>query len=161
MLSIGYACNRIEERVLSTSQALCDCYTDTDTDTDEEWANLAQVLQVKRTVTNKRTGRIRTETSYAITSVSPQSATPAQLLVAWKEHWHIENKLHWVRDVTFDEDRSTVRKGHVPQAMAAIRNTAIGLLRVLGATSIAGACRLCAARPHLVLAALGSHLDFE
>ena len=147
--------NRIEERVLSASTALCNCYG------DDMWPCLGQVLQVKRTVTNKRTGRIRTETSYAITSVSPQSATPAQLLVAWKEHWHIENKLHWVRDVTFDEDRSTVRKGRIPQVMAALRNTAIGLLRVLGATNIAGACRRFAAQPHLVLAALGCPLDFE
>jgi hypothetical protein len=76
--------NRIEERVLSTSEALCDCYG------DEEWPSLGQVLQIKRTVTNKRTGCIRTETSYAITSVSAQRATPTQLLVAWKEHWHIE-----------------------------------------------------------------------
>jgi predicted transposase YbfD/YdcC len=149
--------NRIEQRVLSTSTALCDCYV------DKEWPRLGQgqVLQVKRTVTNKRTGRISKETSYAITSLSPQQATPAQLLVAWKEHWHIENKLHWIRDVTFDEDRSTVRKGRIPQVMAALRNTAIGLLRVLEATSIAGACRLFAARPHLALAALGCHLDFE
>ena len=135
--------NRIEERVLSASTALCDCYV------DKEWPCLGQVLQVKRTVTNKGTGHIRTETSYAITSLSPQQATPAQLLVAWREHlgdWHIENKLHWVRDVTFDEDRSTVRKGCIPQVMAALRNTAIGLLRVLGATNIAGACRLFAAR---------------
>jgi predicted transposase YbfD/YdcC len=147
--------NRIEERVLSTSVALCDCYV------DKEWPRLGQVLQVKRTVTNKGTGHIRTETSYAITSLSPQRATPAQLLVAWREHWHIENKLHWVRDVTFDEDRSTVRKGRIPQVMAALRNTAIGLLRVLGATNIAGACRRFAAQPHLVLAALACPLDFE
>jgi predicted transposase YbfD/YdcC len=150
--------NRIEERVLSTSQALCDCYGK---EMDDMWPKLEQVLQVRRTVTNKGTGRVRTETSYAITSLSPQRATPAQLLVAWKEHWHIENKLHWVRDVTFDEDRSTVRKGHIPQVMAALRNTAIGLLRVLGATNIAGACRLFAARPQLALAALGCPLDFE
>lgn len=147
--------NRIEQRVLSASTALCDCYV------DKEWPRLGQVLQVKRTVTNKRTGRISKETSYAITSLSPQQATPAQLLVAWKEHWHIENKLHWVRDVIFDEDRSMVRKGRIPQVMAALRNTAIGLLRVLEATSIVGACRLFAARPHLALAALGCHLDFE
>ena len=150
--------NRIEERVLSMSQALCDCYGK---EMDDMWPKLEQVLQVRRTVTNKGTGHIRTETSYAITSLSPQCATPEQLLVAWKEHWHIENKLHWVRDVTFDEDRSTVRKGRIPQVMAALRNTAIGLLRVLGATNIAGACRLFAARPQLALAALGCQLDFE
>jgi predicted transposase YbfD/YdcC len=147
--------SRIEERVLRTSRALNDCYG------DDLWPSLGQVLQVKRTVTNKRTGCIRSETSYAITSLSVERATPIQLLHAWREHWHIENKLHWVRDVTFDEDRSTVRKGRIPQVMAALRNTAIGLLRVLGATNIAGACRFFAAQPHLALTALGCFSENE
>jgi hypothetical protein len=82
------------------------------------------------------------------------------LLKVWREHWHIENKLHLVRDVTFDEDRSTVRKGHIPQVMAALRNLAISLLRLLGATNIASACRRCAATSPLVLALLGCLSDF-
>ena len=111
-------------------------------------------------VKNKSTGCIRSETAYAITSLSVHRATPIQLLHAWREHWQIRklyegNKLHWVRDVTFDEDPSTVRKGRIPQVMAALRNTAIGLLRVLGATNIAGACRFFAAQPRLALAVLG------
>ncbi len=152
--------NRIEERVLRTSLALNECYRGTTPD-DDLWPGLGQVLQIKRTITNKKTGRTTVDTAYAITSLSAERATPAQLLQAWKEHWHIENKLHWVRDVTFDEDRSTVRSGHIPHVMAALRNTAISLLRVLGAVNIAKACRYFAARPHLVLAALGSFSDFE
>ncbi len=146
---------RIEERVLRTSTALCDCYG------DDLWPGLGQVLQLKRTITDKHTDRTTSETAYAITSLSPHRATPEQLLTAWREHWHIENKLHWVRDVTFDEDRSTVRSGHIPQVMAALRNTAIGLLRLLGATNIARACRQFAAQPHLALAALGCPLENE
>lgn len=141
--------NRIEERVLRASTALCECYG------EDLWPGLRQVLQVNRTVTDKRTGHTTTERAYAITSLSPGRATPGQLLVAWREHWHIENKLHWVRDVTFDEDRSTVRSGRIPQVMAALCNTAIGLLRLMGATNIAKACRQFAAQPHLVLSALG------
>lgn len=151
---------RIEERVLRTSTALNECYRGS-TPADDLWPGLGQVLQIKRAVTDKRTGRTTTETAYAITSLSPQRATPTQLLCVWREHWHIENKLHWVRDVTFDEDRSTVRRGHIPQVMAALRNTAIGLLRVLGVTNIAKACRYYAARPHLVLAALGCPIENE
>jgi predicted transposase YbfD/YdcC len=151
---------RIEERVLRTSTALNDCYRGS-IPGDDLWPGLGQVLQIKRTVTDKRTGRATTETAYAITSLSPQRATPAQLLAAWREHWHIENKLHWVRDVTFDEDRSTVRCGRIPQVMAALRNTAIGLLRVLGVTNIAKACRYYAAHPRLVLAALGCSFENE
>ena len=144
--------NRVEERVLRTSTALNEIYG------DDLWPGLGQVLQIKRTITDKDTGRITSETAYAITSLSPARATPRQLLVAWREHWHIENKLHWVRDVTFDEDHSTVRSGRIPQVMAALRNTAIGLLRLLGATNIARACRRYAAQPQLVLAALTSPL---
>lgn len=141
--------NRIEERVLRTSTALCECYG------EDLWPGLQQVLQIKRSVIDKRTGRTTTETAYAITSLPVERATAAQLLRAWREHWHIENKLHWVRDVTFDEDRSTTHSGHIPQVMAALCNTAIGLLRVLGATNIAKACRFYAAHPALVVAALG------
>jgi predicted transposase YbfD/YdcC len=152
--------NRIEQRVLRTSTALVDCYRGSNGG-EELWSGLGQVLQIKRTVTNKRTGRTTTETAYAITSLSVERATPAQLLGAWRDHWHIENKLHWVRDVTFDEDRSTVRAGSIPQVMAALRNLAISLLRLLGATNIAKACRYYAARPGHVLLALGCLPDFE
>lgn len=152
--------NRIEQRVLRTSSALIDCYSGIN-EGEELWAGLEQVLRIERTITNKRTGRTTNEVAYAITSLSPERATPAQLLRAWREHWHIENKLHWVRDVTFDEDRSTVRAGSIPQVMAALRNLAISLLRLFGATNIAKACRFYAARPAHVLAALGCLSDFE
>lgn len=151
---------RIEERVLRTSTALNECYRGSTPD-DDLWPGLGQVLQVKRTIIDKHTGRATVQTAYAITSLPPQRATPAQLLCMWREHWHIENKLHWVRDVTFDEDRSTVRSGRIPQVMAALRNTAIGLLRVLGATNIAKSCRYYAARPQLALAALGCLTENE
>jgi hypothetical protein len=63
--------------------------------------------------------------------------------------------------VTFDEDRSTVRTGTIPQVMATLRNTVIGLLRLSGATNIAAACRKMAAQPHLALAALGCPTENE
>lgn len=146
---------RIEERVLRSSTALHELFT------DDLWPGLQQVLQIKRTTTDKQSGRTTTDTTYAITSLSAQRATPRQLLIAWREHWHIENKLHWVRDVTFDEDRSCVRSARIPQVLAALRNTAIGLLRLLGATNIAAACRKMAAQPHLALFALGCLTETE
>ena len=93
-----------------------------------------------------------------ITSLSKERATARQLLKLWREHWHIENKLHWVRDVTFDEDRSQVRTARIPQVMAALRNAAISLLRLCGAENIAAATRRYAARPALALAAVGLDL---
>jgi predicted transposase YbfD/YdcC len=152
---------RIEERVLRASTALNECYKGIGGSGDDLWPGLEQVLQIKRIITDKQSGRTTSETAYAITSLSPECATPAQLLTAWREHWHIENKLHWVRDVTFDEDHSTVRSGRIPQVMAALRNTAIGLLRLLGATNIAKACRQMAANPQLALAALGCLTENE
>ena len=59
-------------------------------------------------------------------------------------HWTVENRLHWVRDVTFDEDRSQIRKGNGPRVMAGLRNLAISVLRLAGARYIAKAVRWCA-----------------
>lgn len=144
--SIDQHGGRITERVLRASTALCD-YTD--------WPGHKQVLEMRRTVTEKRSGKVRQEVTYAITSLSSKRARPGQLLKLWREHWHIENKLHWVRDVTFDEDRSQVRAGRIPQVMAALRNAAISLLRVCGAENIAATCRRYAAQPALALIAVG------
>ena len=60
---------------------------------------------------HKATGETHTEMAYAITSLALPAVTPAHLLALWRGHWGIENKLHWIRDVTFDEDRSTVWAG--------------------------------------------------
>jgi len=141
--------DRIETRRLCASTAL-EGYL--------SWPGHAQVLELRRRVTNKRTSETRSEVVYGITSLAPERATPAQLLRLWREHWHIENRLHWVRDVTFDEDRSQVRVGHAPQVMAALRNVAISMLRLCGAENIAAACRRYAARPALALAAVGIRL---
>lgn len=121
------------------------------------WPGLKQVLKLKREVTSKSTGEVSQETTYAITSLRAEQAGPTQLIKIWREHWHIENRLHWVRDVTFDEDRSQARSGHIPQVMAALRNGAISLMRVMGQSNIAAACRRYAARPALALAAMGIH----
>lgn len=140
---------RIETRRLSASTALAGYLT---------WPGHAQVLELRRVVTQKRTGKTRQEVVYGITSLDPGRATATQLLRLWRAHWHVENKLHWVRDVTFDEDRSQVRAGHAPQVMAALRNVAISALRLCGAENIAAACRRYAARPALALAAVGIRL---
>ena len=110
---------------------------------------------MERRVSNKRSGEVSQETSYAITSVGPERASAEELIKVWRGHWEIENRLHWVRDVTFDEDRSQVRAGHIPQVMAAIRNAAISVMRLKGVNNIAAACRRYADQPSLALAAIG------
>ena len=64
-----------------------------------------------------------------MTSLPPEQAGPNRLLGLWRDHWLIENRLHWRRDVMAREDQSRVRSGSAPQAMAAIRNTMLFMLR--------------------------------
>ena len=102
---------------------------------------MGQVFCVRRTTTLLPAGATRTETVYGVTSLAPAQAAPARLLALVRAHWTIENRLHGVRDVTFDEDRSQVRRGAGPQVMATVRNLAISLLRLAGAPFIAPALR--------------------
>jgi predicted transposase YbfD/YdcC len=103
-----------------------------------------QVVQITRERLVVATGARSTEVIYAICSLPFEQARPAAIAAWLRGHWGIENAVHWVRDVTFDEDRSSVRTGTAPQAMATLRNTAINLHRLAGATNIAEACRTAA-----------------
>ena len=94
-----------------------------------------------------------------VTSLAPARADAVRLLAMVRGHWSIENRSHWVRDVTFDEDRSQVRCGSIPQVMAALRNTVIGLMRWAGHTNIAAACRRFAAQPRTALHLIGLALE--
>jgi predicted transposase YbfD/YdcC len=147
-VDIGHG--RIETRNLTTSEALVGYST---------WPGLAQVFEVGRHVLIQKTGQERVEVVYGVTSLTSERVTPGRVLDLVRGHWSIENKSHWVRDVTFDEDRSQVRCGSIPQVMAALRNTAIGLLRWAGHTNIAAACRRLAAQPAQALALIG--IEFE
>ena len=124
-----------------------------------DWPGLAQVFEVGRHVIEKKTGEERVELVYGVTSLSAEQATPERLLELVRGHWAIENRSHWVRDVTYDEDRSQVRSGSIPQVMAALRNTAIGLLRSAGDSNIAKAGRELAAQPAKALALVGVALE--
>jgi predicted transposase YbfD/YdcC len=104
-------------------------------------AQAIQVVRKTRPLRAANTRRWRTETVYAITDLQAHQARPDELATWLRGHWHIENKLHWVRDVTFAEDHSRVRTGSAPQVMATFRNLAISLHRLAGATNIAAALR--------------------
>ncbi|MEV6151846.1 ISAs1 family transposase [Nonomuraea sp. NPDC052129] len=101
----------------------------------------AQAIQVKRRRTDHRTGKTTIVTIYAVTSLPPGRITHAQLAALIRGHWSIENRLHHVRDVTYGEDHSQARTGNAPRNMAALRNLAIGALRLTGATNLAQAIR--------------------
>ncbi len=121
---------RIEVRTLTT--------TTVGTDTSD-WPGVRQFLKLERETTVK--GKNRKTVSYAVTSHSPESATAEQLLRLWRDRWGIENRLFWVKDVTFREDHCRVRTDNAAFAISVIRNATINYIRASGQPSIAAALR--------------------
>lgn len=123
---------RLEWRRLESSTALSD-YVD--------WPGVSQVLRrvCRRKVLKK--GKTSVETTYGITSLTPQEAGAEQLETFWRGHWTIENGVHYVRDETFGEDRRQIHTGQAPQAWAALCNGLLNLLRTTGWRNIADALR--------------------
>lgn len=103
----------------------------------------------------RRGQAVRRERAYAITSVPMSEANAATLLGWWRGHWGIENRSHYVRDVTMGEDASRVRTGSAPQVLAGFRNAAIGWLRLQGVDNVAEALRRNAAQVPKLLQAFG------
>ena len=120
--------DRVEVRRLWATKALSG-YLD--------WPGARQVCKLEREVF--RRGETSTDARYFITSL--EGVRPKALLEIAREHWGIENRLHWVRDVSMGEDGSQVRSGSAPQVMAALRNVVIGLLRQDGVSNVAAAIR--------------------
>ena len=99
----------------------------------------AQAIQITRRRKVKR--KWSRETCYAVTSLTVTQASPAELAAIIRGHWGIEDRLHWVRDMDFDEDRSQIRTASGPRIMASLRNLVITILRLAEAQSIAAALR--------------------
>jgi hypothetical protein len=109
------------------------------------WPGLAQGFELRRERTIK--GNTTVEVVYGITSLRPEEASAARLLELVRDHWQIENRLHYVRDVTLREDACRVRKGTAPQVLAALRNAVVHLLAGVAAPSRAAAIRRFNAHP--------------
>jgi predicted transposase YbfD/YdcC len=115
-----------------------------------------QMTRRRRSLTGRRW---RTETAYAITDVDQTQIRPDEIADILRGHWHIENRLHWVRDVTFAEDHSQIRTGHGPAVMATLRNLAISIHRRHGATNIAAATRRISRHPGRALPLLHAKIN--
>jgi predicted transposase YbfD/YdcC len=135
---------RKERRRLQASTRLAD---------HSDWPGLAQVCRLVRTT--KRGGQGTVEIDYAITSAPRDQADAAQLLAWWRGHWGIENRSHYVRDVTLNEDACRIRKGDAPQNLAALRNAVVSMLRLEGHANIAAALRECTWKTQRMLVMLG------
>ncbi len=82
---------------------------------------------VNRTTHHLKSLRITEETEILLTSRPAAEMNAPQIQAFRRGHWNIENPIHYVRDVTFGEDRSTARTGHTPENLATLRNLVIGL----------------------------------
>jgi predicted transposase YbfD/YdcC len=141
--------DRSEVRTLTVSAALASYVSK-----ELGWVGAQQVLRLESAVTTK--GKTTRMVRYFVTSLAPRMA-PRELLRLVREHWHIENRLHYVRDVTLGEDASQVRSGAAPEVFAGLRNAILGLLRQHGWTNIAEALRHFAWSPGAALRFLGLH----
>jgi predicted transposase YbfD/YdcC len=124
------------------------------------WPAAGLVLEVATTVRwpSHPARPMRQEVRYFLTSLSAPTQ-PLALLRAIRCHWHIENRLHWIRDVILGEDACQVRSGCAPQALAVLRNAVVGLLHQLRVPNLAATLRANAwTGPAAVLGLLGLNL---
>jgi predicted transposase YbfD/YdcC len=138
---------RVETRTLERSAALSG-YLD--------WPDVGQVLRRTYRAVERTTGLVRAEVTYGVTSLGPREASAAAVEALWRGHWTIENRVHYPRDVSLGEDAGQVRAGSAPQALAALRNGLLGLLRRLGWANIADALRHYGAYAPRALRLLGA-----
>jgi len=141
----SYGHGRQERRTLTTSAMLKD-YLD--------WPYLEQVFKLDYRAVDFNTGEVQQETVYGLTSLSPHQADPARLLELKRGYWAIENKLHYRRDVSLNEDRCRLKTGHAPRTMAIINNLALALIDRLDFNSVPDARRRFAAKPQQALSLL-------
>lgn len=113
------------------------------------WPGVEQVFCLRRTIQQR--GRVRTQTVYGISSLSPKQADARRLLALVRAHWRIENRLHYRRDVTLREDHCQVRKGAAPQVLAALNNLILALFDFLQVSNIPHQMRRFDARPQCAL----------
>ncbi|MGP9529187.1 ISAs1 family transposase [Glutamicibacter sp. AOP5-A2-18] len=123
--------------------------------TGTSFPHATQAMQITRKSRSLNSTKWHLETVHALTSLPTHLASPRELGERVQKHWGIENGLHWRRDVTWREDKSQVRTGNAPHAMATLRNIAITLLKNLGHSNLAKATRKLRNHPDRVLSLIG------
>lgn len=123
---------RIEQRTLRASEQLKGYLN---------WPYAQQVFMLERHVERVRDGKTTHEVVYGVTSLTAQQASPERLMELVRNHWHIENKLHYRRDETLREDWCHLRMGHAQHMMASINNLVLGLLAKRKVTNVPQARR--------------------
>ncbi len=136
---------RLEVRTLTASSQLNDFL---------DWPFLQQVFKLERTITISKTQNTHQEILYGLTSLSAEQASPAQLLEMLRSYWHIENGLHYPRDVTLHEDQTRFKKHSAAHNMAILNNLVLALIAHSGFPFVPSARRFFAAFPDYALSLL-------
>jgi predicted transposase YbfD/YdcC len=142
--SVDKAHGREEKRTLRTTTILTQ---------HEKWPSLKQGFEIRRE--RRIQGKTTVEVVHGITSMTPERANAARLQEFTRDHWKIENELHYVRDVTLREDACRVRSGSGPQVLAALRNAVIHLLAGVEADSYPEAIEQMQIDPAKAMALIG------
>jgi len=119
---------RIETRKIWTTDQLSDYLN---------FPHVGQAFVIERQSIDKKSGKCSCETSYGITSQSPQQADARSVLTTNRGHWSIENSCHYILDWNYDEDRSRIRSGYGPENITRLRRFAIGVIKSKGILSVA------------------------
>ena len=120
MVTLNQGHHRIEQRVVRTSTVL---------NTDLDWPYVGQIFRMDRHMTDLLGERPREEVAFGLTDLRPKFGSSQRIGKLVRGQWGIEPRLHDIREMAFDEDRSQIRTGSGPQVMATLRNIAIGLIR--------------------------------
>jgi predicted transposase YbfD/YdcC len=143
---------RQEKREIWTSTQMNSIFRD-------EWAGIAQVFMIRRSVIEK--GKERIEIVYGLTSLPRKKADAKRILQLNRKHWAIENRLHYRRDVTLGEDASQVRVKGAPAVLAAINGGILALMDFLGVKNVAKQMRHYCAQYHEALQLLLGDLSMQ
>ena len=99
---------------------------------DIDWPGVAQVMRRECERIELKSGKLTHEVSYGLTSLAPERADAATLEALWRGHWTIENRVHYVRDVSFGEDGGHAAGGSTAHALASVRNALLEMFRRAG-----------------------------
>lgn len=133
---------RLEVREIWTSTQMNDWF-------EPQWAGIAQVFRLRRRVTTK--DKTREEVIYGFTNLPRKKANAQRLLALEQEHWLVENKLHYRRDVALGEDGCQVRVAGAPPVLAALNGGVLALMDWLHVSNVASQMRRFCAKPHEAL----------
>jgi predicted transposase YbfD/YdcC len=121
-----------------------------------DWPGVRQVMRRQRKRVIVKSGEVSTKTTYGITSLQASDVGTAGLEVLWRGHWAIENRTHYVLDVTMGEDACQVHTGQAPQALSLLRKAVLALLRAQGWTNVADGLRYYGASVNRALELIGA-----